>query len=132
MFWPNKRLVTTHRMVNMVNMVNMVTVIQEKAMTPLPSAGALRSKLFPPSLCIFTFSRSRLNPSCSHPALFPRTQEDEEQHNRISRFKDVPGSPAETLATELVILTSATKYNQLHSSGWLGFKPSAYRSPVRL
>eukprot|EP00752_Nemacystus_decipiens_P008218 g7348.t1 len=57
------------------------------------------------------------------------TASDVQQHNRISRFIDVPGSPPETLATELIILTSAKKFNQLHSSGWLGFKPSAYRSP---
>ena len=40
------------------------------------------------------------------------------------------GYPEKTIITELVLLTSAMKYNQLHSSGWLGFKPSAYLAPV--
>eukprot|EP00752_Nemacystus_decipiens_P007896 g7055.t1 len=52
-----------------------------------------------------------------------------EQHNRLSRFIDIPGDPAATLETELVLLTSGQKNTRAHSSGWLGFKPSAYRSP---
>lgn len=62
---------------------------------------------------------------------FPLDQEDVDQFNRISRFTYVVDDPAATLASELVVLTSAMKFNSVHSAGWLGFKPSAYTSPVR-
>lgn len=58
-------------------------------------------------------------------------QDDLQRHNRITRFTYVAGSPAATLATELVMLTSAVKFDSVHSAGWLGFTPSAYASPVR-
>ena len=83
-------------------------------------------------ICFYSLSLPSFNSSrcLSHLALLSKKTQ-EEQYNRISRFTDVPGSEVETLNTELELLTSSKKFNELHSSGWLGFKPSAYRSPVR-
>ncbi|CAM9489417.1 unnamed protein product, partial [Ectocarpus sp. 8 AP-2014] len=52
----------------------------------------------------------------------------ENQRNRLARFTYVPGDAAATRATEEVLLTTAPKFNSVHSAGWLGFKPSAYGS----
>ncbi len=50
--------------------------------------------------------------------------------NRIARFTYDASSPALTLASELVLLTSGEKYNSIHSAGWLDFKPSDYVGSV--
>ena len=51
--------------------------------------------------------------------------------NRISRFTYTTGSPELTRSSEKILLTSDAKYNEIHSAGWLGFKPSAYGAGVR-
>ncbi|CAB1115398.1 unnamed protein product [Ectocarpus sp. CCAP 1310/34] len=46
--------------------------------------------------------------------------------NRLSRFKYDPDSAANTLASEEILITSSEKKSNVHSAGWIGFKPSSY------
>ncbi|CAM9489330.1 unnamed protein product, partial [Hapterophycus canaliculatus] len=48
--------------------------------------------------------------------------------NRLSRFVYDPDSSANTLASEEVLLTTTDKNSNIHSGGWIGFKPSSYES----
>eukprot|EP00903_Cladosiphon_okamuranus_P010393 g9831.t1 len=48
------------------------------------------------------------------------------RRNRLSKFEYVAGDPAATLASEEVLITTATKFSSIHSGGWCGFKPSDY------
>ncbi|CAM9927960.1 unnamed protein product, partial [Ectocarpus sp. 4 AP-2014] len=46
--------------------------------------------------------------------------------NRLSRFKYDPNSAASTLESEEDLITSSEKLSNVHSAGWIGFKPSSY------
>ncbi|CAN0005800.1 unnamed protein product, partial [Ectocarpus sp. 4 AP-2014] len=46
--------------------------------------------------------------------------------NRLSRFKYDPNSAASTLESEEVLIISSEKLSNVHSAGWIGFKPSSY------
>ncbi len=73
------------------------------------------------------------NPPPNPPTLpLPRHDGDEQVvvRNRISRFTYVDGSPAQTRASEVILLTTDAKDTEIHSAGWLGFKPSAYGQGV--
>lgn len=46
--------------------------------------------------------------------------------NRLSKFVYTEGNSYATRTSEEVLLTSAKKFNSIHSAGFTGFKPSAY------
>ncbi|CBJ29140.1 conserved unknown protein [Ectocarpus siliculosus] len=46
--------------------------------------------------------------------------------NRLSRFKYDPNSAENTLGSEEVLIISSEKQSNVHSAGWIGFKPSSY------
>ncbi|CAM9279443.1 unnamed protein product, partial [Hapterophycus canaliculatus] len=48
------------------------------------------------------------------------------QQNRLSKFTYTEGNPTATKDSEEVLVTSGEKYNNIHSAGWCGFKPSDY------
>ncbi|CAM9453682.1 unnamed protein product [Scytosiphon promiscuus] len=50
--------------------------------------------------------------------------------NRLSRFTYAEGDPVTTRDSEVVLLDTATKLSTIHSAGWVGFKPSAYDTPI--
>eukprot|EP00752_Nemacystus_decipiens_P008422 g7528.t1 len=47
--------------------------------------------------------------------------------NRLSKFQ-YTGTPSSTLDSEVELITSVEKAADIHSAGWIGFKPSAYGS----
>lgn len=47
--------------------------------------------------------------------------------NRLSKFVYTADNSYATRESEEVLLTSALKFNSIHSAGFTGFKPSAYR-----
>eukprot|EP00903_Cladosiphon_okamuranus_P016927 g15603.t1 len=48
--------------------------------------------------------------------------------NVLSKFKYTAGNAAATASSEVVLLTTKPKSSEVHSAGWIGFKPSAYSS----
>lgn len=54
------------------------------------------------------------------------------QQNRLSKFVYHDGKDGEkdTLDSEKVLVTSGEKDGNIHSGGWVGFKPSSYRNVV--
>ena len=56
--------------------------------------------------------------------------EKEMARNRISRFTYDPNSTANTRTSEKILLTTDAKDSEIHSAGWIGFKPSAYGAGV--
>ncbi|CAM9749520.1 unnamed protein product [Ectocarpus fasciculatus] len=46
--------------------------------------------------------------------------------NRLSRFQSDPSSAANTLDSEEILIISSEKQSNVHSAGWIGFKPSSY------
>lgn len=55
---------------------------------------------------------------------FPDLQDDEKARNRLSKFT-YTGNAADTLASEEILITTDPKMSTIHTSGWIGFKPSA-------
>ena len=53
------------------------------------------------------------------------------QQNQLSRFTYKEGDLNGTRSSEKVLATSATKDGNIHSGGWVGFKPSSYGKGVR-
>ena len=64
--------------------------------------------------------------AASDAASFPLVQPNDKGVNRISRFQYDASSPATTLSSEEIILESSAKASDVHSAGWISFKPSAY------
>jgi len=50
-------------------------------------------------------------------------------YNRLSRFTYKSSTALRTHLTENEILFSSAKASDVHSAGWIGFKPSAYNYP---
>lgn len=50
--------------------------------------------------------------------------------NRLSRFTYTEGDPVATRDSERVLLDTAVKRGTIHSAGWVGFKPSAFDTPI--
>lgn len=67
------------------------------------------------------------------PPRTPPAPQDEPkgQQNRLSKFTYTEGNPAATKDSEEVLVTSGEKFNNIHSAGWCGFKPSDYGKGVR-
>ncbi len=53
------------------------------------------------------------------------------QQNRLSKFVFVPGSAASTRSSEQILVETGEKEGNIHSGGWVGFKPSSYGKGVR-
>ena len=60
----------------------------------------------------------------------PTTDKQQAARNRISRFTYDPNSTANTRTSEKILLTTDAKDSEIHSAGWIGFKPSAYGAGV--
>ncbi|CAM9143199.1 unnamed protein product, partial [Hapterophycus canaliculatus] len=50
----------------------------------------------------------------------------ENPRNRLSKFEYSAGDPGATLASEEILITTAPKIADIHSAGWVGFKPSDF------
>lgn len=50
-------------------------------------------------------------------------------YNRLSRFTYLSSEPSKTHLSENEILFSFAKASDVHSAGWVGFKPSSYNNP---
>ncbi|CAM9766653.1 unnamed protein product, partial [Scytosiphon promiscuus] len=48
------------------------------------------------------------------------------QQNRLSKFTYTEDDPTATKDSEEILVTSGEKFNNIHSAGWCGFKPSDY------
>lgn len=49
--------------------------------------------------------------------------------NVLSKFVYVPGDINATTESEEVLITTTEKGSSVHTSGWVGFKPSSYGAP---
>jgi len=53
-------------------------------------------------------------------------------HDRLSKFEYFPGDPNATRASEEILIDAEAGFNDIHSGGFCGFKPSDYGNTVRV
>lgn len=97
----------------------------------LPECTAIRSFFvhYPPSFALPAPAATRPPPT---PHLPYRTQDNSKgQQNRLSRFVYKAGNNVATRESEQVLMQTAEKDTNIHSAGWVGFKPSTYGKGVR-
>jgi len=51
-------------------------------------------------------------------------------HDRLSKFEYFPGDPNATRASEEILIDAEAGFNDIHSGGFCGFKPSDYGNTV--